>query len=71
MRSSEERATFEASVSRINRLSVERTRFELQKVLEEIALTDAAIQATYRSRLWTLKRLLGLVRRGVTRRGPN
>ena len=43
----------------LHQATVERTRVELRKVLEEIALTDAAIQATYRSRLWTLKRLLG------------
>ena len=61
----DERATLEASVSRLHHLTVDRTRAELQKVLEEIALTDAAIQATYRSRLWTLKRLFGLVKRGA------
>ena len=61
----QEKAAFEASVSRLHQLTAERTRSELRKVLEEIALTDAAIQATYRSRLWTLKRLFGLLRRGV------
>ncbi len=58
-----ERTTSEASVLRLHQMTLERTRSELQKVLEEIALTDAAIQATYRSRLWTLKRLFGLMRR--------
>ncbi len=62
-RAKEERVNFEASVARLNRSAIEQTRAELRRVLEEIAQTDAAIQATYASRLWVLKRLLGGLRR--------
>lgn len=63
-----DRIAFEASVARLHRSAVERTRSELRKVLEEIALTDAAIQATYRSRLWALKRMISLFRVSEWRR---
>jgi chromosome segregation ATPase len=61
-RANRERAAFEESIARLHQSSIQQTRVELRKVLEEIALTDAAIQATYRSRAWALKRLLGAIR---------
>jgi len=64
----EERAAFEASIAQLHRASIEQTRAELRKVLEEIALTDAAIQATYRSRAWVLKRILGKLRSRLRRK---
>jgi 2-polyprenyl-3-methyl-5-hydroxy-6-metoxy-1,4-benzoquinol methylase len=65
----EERVAFEVSIAQLHRASTEQTRAELRKVLEEIALTDAAIQATYRSRAWALKRILGKLRGRLRRRG--
>jgi 2-polyprenyl-3-methyl-5-hydroxy-6-metoxy-1,4-benzoquinol methylase len=67
-----ERALVAQSVERLNRAALEQTRAELRRVLEEIAATDAAIQAVYRSRLWALKRAIGAVRpRFPKRQRPN